>query len=215
MGRGEAPGRPTHLESGQGGVRSRQDDGQVECRRREHLRGKARVCKSCSRAHTEWVMSRERQAVSEARANLSDLRSKLASACALLMHRAAAHTRRSGEKATRATCGRMVWGAIMEPSVASACLESTSREPYTSSATPGDLGCGSTASTAAVEGMDSKVAARAVRKVSQSWNFLRRARSQKVKVIGTQLRPATQNRAHMEILFWNQDKEMECSRRGT
>ena len=103
----------------------------------------------------------------------------------------------------------------MEPSVASACLESTSREPYTSSATPGDLGCGSTVSTAAVEGMDSKVAARAVRKVSQSWNFLRRARSQKVKVIGTQLRPATQNRAHIEMLFWTQAKEMVCSRRGT
>ena len=97
----------------------------------------------------------------------------------------------------------------------SACLESTSRGPCTSCATPGDLGCCSTASTATVEGMDSKVAAASVRKISESWNNLRRVRSQKVKVTGTQLRPAKHNRAHIEILFWTQAKEMECSRRGT
>jgi len=48
---------------------------------------------------------------------------------------------------------------------------------YTSSATPSYLGCGSTASTAAMEGMNSKAAHRAVRKVSQSWNFLTPSKS--------------------------------------
>ena len=43
MGRGEAPGRPTHLESRREGVRGRQDDRQVEGRRREHLRGYAKA----------------------------------------------------------------------------------------------------------------------------------------------------------------------------
>ena len=59
MGRGEAPRRPTNLESRRKSVRGRHDHGQVERRRREHLRGKARVRKGCSRALTEWVMSRE------------------------------------------------------------------------------------------------------------------------------------------------------------
>ena len=112
MGRGEAQGRPTHLESRREGARGRQDDGQVECRRREHLRGKARVCKSCSRAHTEWVMSRELQTAGEARALLSDLRSSLASACALVVHLAARQMHRSGERASGASAGRVVWWAI-------------------------------------------------------------------------------------------------------
>ena len=43
MGRGEAPGRPTHLESRREGVRDRRDDGQVECRRRDHLQGSAKA----------------------------------------------------------------------------------------------------------------------------------------------------------------------------
>ena len=56
----------------------------------------------------------------------------------------------------------------------SACLESTSGGSCTSLATPGDLGCGSTASTAMVEVMNSKMAPASVRKISQSWNYLRR-----------------------------------------
>ena len=94
MGRGEAPRRPTHLERRREGVRGRRDDGGVECRRREHLQGKARVRKGCSRAHTEWVTSRELQTSREARASLSNLRSRSASACALVVHRAAVHTQK-------------------------------------------------------------------------------------------------------------------------